>query len=114
MARAAGSGNPNTGTVASVPGTDMLLDRPPTCVITTGLPTSDRMPATTASAISAEFAIKVSVKTASTESSGMQSLDRCLLGYVKARLIDREEALKTAGNPETLALALAQLPRELD
>ena len=54
------------------------------------------------------------LQTASPDSSGMQSLDRCLLGYVKARLVEPAEALRTATNPETLALALAELPRELD
>jgi hypothetical protein len=54
------------------------------------------------------------LQTASPETSGMQSLDRCLLGYVKARLVDPAEALKVANNPEILASALAELPRELD
>ena len=58
--------------------------------------------------------LEAHLQTASPESSGMQSLDRCLLGYVRSRLIDAEEALKVANNPETLALALAELPRELD
>ena len=54
------------------------------------------------------------LQTATPETSGMQSLDRCLIGYVKARLIDPAEALKTAANPESMAAALAELPRELD
>ena len=54
------------------------------------------------------------LQTASPEATGMQSLDRCLLGLVKRRLVDPEEALKVANNPETLAAAFAELPRELD
>jgi twitching motility protein PilT len=54
------------------------------------------------------------LQTASPETTGMQSLDRCLFGYVKARLVDPAEALKVANNPEILASALAELPRELD
>jgi len=44
----------------------------------------------------------------------MQSLDRCLLGYVKSHVIEREEAIKTANYPEILASALESLPRELN
>jgi twitching motility protein PilT len=54
------------------------------------------------------------LQTASPETSGMQSLDRCLFGYVKARLVDPAEALKVANNPDILASAIAELPRELD
>jgi twitching motility protein PilT len=58
--------------------------------------------------------LEAHLQTASTESTGMQSLDRCLLNYVKARLVDAAEALKVASNPESLQLAFADLPRELD
>jgi twitching motility protein PilT len=58
--------------------------------------------------------LEAHLQTASTESTGMQSLDRCLLNYVKARLVDQAEALKVASNPESLQLAFADLPRELD
>ena len=58
--------------------------------------------------------LEAHLQTASPESTGMQSLDRCLLGYVKSRLVEAEEALKIANNPEMLAAAVAELPRELD
>jgi len=48
------------------------------------------------------------------ETTGMQSLDRCLLGLVKRRVIEASEAVKVANYPETLASALASLPREAD
>jgi twitching motility protein PilT len=58
--------------------------------------------------------LEAMLQTANPEATGMQSLDRCLVSYVKARLIDPAEALKVANNPETLASSLADLPRELD
>ena len=58
--------------------------------------------------------LEAHLQTASPENSGMQSLDRCLLGYIKSRLVDADEALKVANNPEMLAAAIAELPRELD
>jgi Tfp pilus assembly pilus retraction ATPase PilT len=58
--------------------------------------------------------LEAHLQTGSPDSSGMQSLDRCLLGYVKARLVEPEDALRTANNPESLATALAELPREFD
>jgi twitching motility protein PilT len=54
------------------------------------------------------------LQTASPENTGMQSLDRCLLGHVKSQLIEADEALKVANNPEMLSVAIAALPRELD
>jgi twitching motility protein PilT len=54
------------------------------------------------------------LQTASPEATGMQSLDRCLFGLVKRRQLDPEEALKVANNPETLSVALAELPQEVD
>jgi len=54
------------------------------------------------------------LQSANPEATGMQSLDRCLLGYVKSHVIEREEAIRTANYPEILASALESLPRELN
>jgi twitching motility protein PilT len=58
--------------------------------------------------------LEAHLQTASPDQGGMQSLDRCLLAFVKQRLIDPEEALKLANVPETMAAAISELPRELD
>jgi twitching motility protein PilT len=58
--------------------------------------------------------LEAHLQSASPETSGMQSLDRCLLGYVRSRVIDPAEALKAANHPEMLGSALAALPREAD
>jgi twitching motility protein PilT len=58
--------------------------------------------------------LEAHLQTASPDASGMQSLDRCLLSYVRQRLIDPEEALKVANVPEDLAAAIAELPPEAD
>ena len=36
------------------------------------------------------------------EGTGSQSLDKCLLRYVREGLIDREEALATANDPDAM------------
>ena len=56
--------------------------------------------------------LEAHLQSASPDATGMQSLDRCLLGYVKSHVIEREEAIKTANYPEILASALESLPRE--
>jgi Tfp pilus assembly pilus retraction ATPase PilT len=58
--------------------------------------------------------LEAHLQSASPETSGMQSLDRCLLGYVRTRVIDPAEALKVANHPEMLRSALTALPREAD
>ena len=58
--------------------------------------------------------LEAHLHTATPEASGMQSLDRCLLAYVKRRAVDPEEALKIANDPVALAAAMAELPQDLD
>jgi twitching motility protein PilT len=58
--------------------------------------------------------LEAHLQTASPDQGGMQSLDRCLLGLVRRRLIDPEEALRMANVPETMAAAINELPREAD
>jgi twitching motility protein PilT len=58
--------------------------------------------------------LEAHLQSANPETSGMQSLDRCLLGLVKTRQVDPAEALKVANYPEMLSAAIAELPREAD
>ena len=58
--------------------------------------------------------LEAHLQTASPDATGMQSLDRCLLAYVKQRLVEPDEALKVANQPEALAAAMAELPQEMD
>ena len=58
--------------------------------------------------------LEAHLQSASPETTGMQSLDHCLLDYVKDHVLDREEAIKTANYPEILASTLGTLARELD
>ena len=58
--------------------------------------------------------LEAHLQSANPETSGMQSLDRCLLGYVRDRLIEPAEAMKVANYPDLLASAMEALPRELD
>ncbi|HUG54485.1 MAG TPA: PilT/PilU family type 4a pilus ATPase [Vicinamibacteria bacterium] len=58
--------------------------------------------------------LEAHLQSASPETSGMQSLDRCLLDYVRRRLVEPSEAIKAANYPEMLGSALAALPKELD
>jgi twitching motility protein PilT len=57
--------------------------------------------------------LEAHLQSASPETTGMQSLDRCLLGYVKNHVLDREEAIRMANYPEMLASALGTVAREL-
>ena len=56
--------------------------------------------------------LEAHLQSANPETTGMQSLDRCLLGYVRNRIVEPEEAIKVANYPDMLASALAALPRE--
>jgi Tfp pilus assembly pilus retraction ATPase PilT len=58
--------------------------------------------------------LEAHLQSATPETSGMQSLDRCLLGYVRQRIVEPAEALKAANYPDMLASALSALPREFD
>jgi twitching motility protein PilT len=58
--------------------------------------------------------LEAHLQSANPETSGMQSLDRCLLGYVKKRVVDAEEALKVANYPDMLAAAIAALPADME
>jgi twitching motility protein PilT len=58
--------------------------------------------------------LEAHLQSANPETSGMQSLDRCLLGFVKKRLVEPAEAMKVANYPEMLASAIAALPKEAD
>jgi len=57
--------------------------------------------------------LEAHLQSANPDANGMQSLDRCLLGYVRSHVIEREEAIKTANYPEMMASALEAVPREL-
>jgi len=50
--------------------------------------------------------LEAHLQSASPETTGMQSLDRCLMGYVKANKVDAAEAIRMANYPEMLASAL--------
>ena len=57
--------------------------------------------------------LEAHLQSANPDATGMQSLDRCLLGYVRNHVIEREEALRMANYPDMMASALESLPREL-
>jgi twitching motility protein PilT len=58
--------------------------------------------------------LEAHLQSANPETSGMQSLDRCLFALVKRRTIEASEAVRMANYPETLEAALAALPKDAD
>ncbi|TMK95460.1 MAG: PilT/PilU family type 4a pilus ATPase [Actinobacteria bacterium] len=58
------------------------------------------------------FQVDAYLETASNDGSGIQSLDSCILRYIKEGLITLEEALKVANQPESIKGLAAQIPDE--
>ena len=58
------------------------------------------------------FQVDAYLETASNDGSGIQSLDSCILRYIKEGLITLEEALKVANQPESIKGLAAQIPGE--
>ena len=59
------------------------------------------------------FQIDGYLETASNDGSGVQSLDACILRYLKEGLITLEEALKVANQPESIKSLAAQMPDDV-
>ena len=59
------------------------------------------------------FQIDGYLETASNDGSGVQSLDACILRYLKEGLITLEEALKVANQPESIKSVAAQMPDDV-
>jgi len=58
------------------------------------------------------FQIDGYLETASNDGSGVQSLDACIMRYVKEGLITVDEAVKVANQPEAIKAFAAQMPED--
>src|SRR5947209_7210449 len=58
------------------------------------------------------FQVDAYLATASNDESGVQSLDSCILRYIKEGLVTLEEGLKVANQPESIKGLAAQIPDE--